>query len=170
MFSETQLSLGHTAIETARAADLMIATAESCTGGLIGALLTEVPGSSAVFDRGVVTYSNDAKRDLLGVSSEDLERFGAVSEEVARAMALGAAKNSSASYTISVTGIAGPGGGTDQKPVGTVHIAIGASIGIFPKVLEHRRYDFGDIGRTQIRAATVERSLEMLIRVMHSVL
>lgn len=101
---------------------LMLATAESCTGGLIAAALTEVAGSSAVVDRGFVTYTNEAKADMLGVDSALIDRVGAVSEEVAIAMAEGALKNSRAQVAVSCTGIAGPGGGSDEKPVGTVHI------------------------------------------------
>jgi len=103
---------------------VMLATAESCTGGLITALLTEIPGSSAVVDRGFVTYSNEAKVKMLGVPATLIRRHGAVSQEVAKAMALGALKNSDADISISVTGIAGPGGGTPEKPVGLVYMAV----------------------------------------------
>ncbi len=101
----------------------MLALAESCTGGLVSAAITEIPGSSGWFDRGFVTYSNAAKVQMLGVSAETLERFGAVSEETAKEMALGALKNSQAQIACSITGIAGPDGGTSQKPVGTVCFA-----------------------------------------------
>lgn len=101
----------------------MLALAESCTGGLVSATITEIPGSSGWFDRGFVTYSNIAKTEMLGVLPETLEKFGAVSEETAREMALGALKNSQAQIACSITGIAGPDGGTPQKPVGTVCFA-----------------------------------------------
>lgn len=103
---------------------LMLATAESCTGGLIAGLLTAVPGSSAVLDRGFVTYSNQAKIDLLGVEGELIALHGAVSEDVARAMALGALVHSDADIAVAVTGIAGPDGGSEEKPVGLVHLAV----------------------------------------------
>ena len=106
-----------------KARDLMLVLAESCTGGLASAAITEIPGSSAWFDRGFVTYSNAAKIEMLGVSAETLEKFGAVSEETAREMALGAIKHSKAQVAISITGIAGPSGGTPEKPVGTVCFA-----------------------------------------------
>jgi nicotinamide-nucleotide amidase len=137
---------------------LRIATAESCTGGLIAATLTEIPGSSDVLDRGFVTYSNDAKQTMLGVSPDTLSRFGAVSRETAEAMALGALANSPAELAVSVTGIAGPGGATPSKPVGLVHFAAaargGASI--------HRERQYGDIGRSQVREASVAEALTML--------
>jgi nicotinamide-nucleotide amidase len=139
---------------------LKIATAESCTGGLIAAVLTEIAGSSAVIDRGFVTYSNEAKTELLGVPAELLnpEGPGAVSEETARAMAEGALKRSSAHLVVAVTGIAGPAGGSLHKPVGLVHFAAvkrGAEI-------HHVEQRFGDIGRSGIRLATVREALEML--------
>ncbi|MCR9255967.1 MAG: CinA family protein [Alphaproteobacteria bacterium] len=102
--------------------NLMLTTAESCTGGLIAAAMTEVPGSSAVIDRGFVTYTNEAKTEMLGVDADLIKRVGAVSEEVAKAMAEGALARSNADVAVSVTGIAGPGGGSEEKPVGTVHI------------------------------------------------
>lgn len=139
---------------------LKIATAESCTGGLIAGALTEIAGSSAVVDRGFVTYSNDAKTELLGVPAELLapQGPGAVSEEVARAMAEGALKRSEAHLVIAVTGIAGPAGGSPHKPVGLVHFAAvkrGSEV-------HHVEQRFGDIGRSGIRLATVREALEML--------
>ncbi|MGQ7791756.1 CinA family protein [Faunimonas sp. B44] len=139
---------------------LRIATAESCTGGLIAAALTEVPGSSAVFDRGFVTYSNAAKTDLLGIAAALIEAEGAVSEKVARAMAEGALARSAADIAVAVTGVAGPGGGTAAKPVGLVHIAAamrGAGV-------EHLECRFGDRGRQAVRFATVETALTLLRR------
>ena len=141
-----------------RAGGLRVATAESCTGGLIAACLTEIAGSSDVVDRGFVTYSNEAKRDLLGVPDELLMRVGAVSEEVARAMATGALARSDAALAVAVTGIAGPGGGTATKPVGLVHHAC-AGPGV---TVTHRRVVYeGDRGA--VRLATVATALDMMI-------
>ena len=133
----------------ARAQKLRIATAESCTGGLIAGLLTEIPGSSDVFERGFVTYSNRAKQDMLGVPGDLIGDHGAVSEAVARVMAEGAVENSSAHMAVAVTGIAGPGGGTAVKPVGLVHIA--AARGQRDPASRMR---FGDIGRGEVRSRT----------------
>lgn len=141
-----------------RAKGLRLATAESCTGGLIAGLFTEIAGSSDVFERGFVTYSNDAKHELLGVPKNLLEMHGAVSEEVAQAMALGAAKHSRADIVIAVTGIAGPGGATETKPIGLVHIAIARKDG----AVVHRIFEFGDIGRTEVRLATLDAALNLL--------
>jgi len=145
-------------LESSRVQNLRIATAESCTGGLIAALLTEIPGSSDVFGRGFVTYSDKAKQDMLGVPAALLRQHGAVSEAVARAMAQGAVRNSTAQLSIAVTGIAGPGGGSEEKPVGLVHIA--AARAGAPTL--HRECRFGDIGRGEIRLKSVETALEML--------
>jgi nicotinamide-nucleotide amidase len=130
----------------------MIATAESCTGGLVGGLLTEIAGSSAVVDRGFITYSNEAKQDLLGVPADLLAAHGAVSAQVAIAMAEGALQRSRATVTVAITGIAGPGGGTADKPVGLVHFA-SAQRGL-PTLPLMRR--FGDLGREAVRHAAVE--------------
>ncbi len=138
---------------------LMVATAESCTGGLVGAAITEIPGASAIFDRGFITYSNAAKHDLLGVSEEFLKEYGAVSAPVARAMALGALRHSRADLAVSITGVAGPGGGTAEKPVGLVHFAVAREAGD-TEAVERR---FAPVGRAQIRAASVVQALEMLI-------
>ena len=141
-----------------RAKGLRVATAESCTGGLIAACLTEIAGSSDVVDRGFVTYANEAKRDVLGVPDELLMRVGAVSEEVARAMAEGALARSDATLAVAVTGIAGPGGGSAAKPVGLVHHACAGPGG----ALLHRRVVYvGDRGA--VRLATVATALDMLI-------
>ena len=141
-----------------RAEGLRVATAESCTGGLIAACLTEIAGSSDVVDRGFVTYANEAKRDLLGVPDEVLMRVGAVSEEVARAMATGALARSDADLAVAVTGIAGPGGGTAAKPVGLVHHACAGPSG----AVLHRRVVYpGDRGA--VRLATVVTALDMMI-------
>jgi len=140
-----------------RAAGLRIVTAESCTGGLIAALLTEIPGSSDVVDRGMVVYSNEAKAEQLGVPPALIEGHGAVSEAVARAMAEGALRHANAALSIAVTGVAGPGGGTAQKPVGLVHFASARRAG----ATEHERHVFpGD--RAAIRMASVGVALALL--------
>ncbi len=137
----------------------MIATAESCTGGLIAGSLTEISGSSAVVDRGFVTYTNQAKVDLIGVSESTLQTFGAVSRETALQMAHGALMRSNAQVAVAVTGIAGPGGGSDEKPVGLVHLALKTRSGH----IDHREMRYGEIGRDQVRLATVRTALEMLL-------
>jgi nicotinamide-nucleotide amidase len=137
---------------------LMVSTAESCTGGLIAGALTEISGSSAVVDRGFVTYTNEAKMDLLGVKSTTLAAFGAVSEQTALQMVQGALFRSRANLAVAVTGIAGPGGGSAEKPVGLVHLAARGREG----VILHREMHYGDIGRTEIRLATVRTAFEML--------
>lgn len=145
-------------IHALKARGLMIATAESCTGGLIAALLTEIAGSSSAVDRGFVTYSNEAKHESIGVPQELIETHGAVSEPVARAMAEGALAHSRADIAVSVTGIAGPGGGTAAKPVGLVHAGL-ARRGM---ATMHRRLEFGDIGRSNVRLATVAAVLGLV--------
>jgi len=141
-----------------RSKGLKLATAESCTGGLIAAVLTDVPGSSDVFERGFVTYSNAAKSELIDVNPELIRVYGAVSEPVARAMAEGALAQSSADVTVAVTGVAGPGGGSVEKAVGLVHIATARR----GQPAQHRRCEFGDIGRSGIREATVDVAFEMV--------
>ncbi|QFY60041.1 CinA family protein [Rhizobium grahamii] len=140
------------------ASGLMVSTAESCTGGLIAGVLTEISGSSAVVDRGFVTYTNTAKMEMLGVQEETLIRFGAVSEETARQMVHGALFRSRAAIAVAVTGIAGPGGGSAQKPVGLVHLAAKSRTG----GLLHRKMLYGDIGRAEVRLATVRTALSMI--------
>ena len=162
MFPSPFLRLAELVIADARAQKLRIATAESCTGGLIGALLTEIPGSSDVFDRGFIVYSNRAKQDLLGVPGDMLADMGAVSEAVARTMAEGAVANSNAHMAVAVTGVAGPGGGTRMKPVGTVHIAAARE----NRSILHVRENFGDIGRSEVRMKTVEAALSLLHRLI----
>lgn len=143
------------------AAGLMVSTAESCTGGLIAGALTEISGSSAVVDRGFVTYTNVAKMQMLGVQEETLARFGAVSEETARQMVHGALFRSRAELAVAVTGIAGPGGGSPEKPVGLVHLAAKSRSG----KLIHRKMLYGDIGRMEIRLATIRAALQALIEI-----
>jgi nicotinamide-nucleotide amidase len=140
-----------------RGQGLTLVTAESCTGGLVAGLVTEIPGASAVLERGYVTYSNRAKEDNLDVAPALLEKFGAVSAEAAQAMARGALAHSGAAIVLAVTGIAGPDGGTAQKPVGLVYFACGRAGTI--TVLEKR---FGNIGRTEVRLAAVETALDLL--------
>ena len=134
-----------------------LATAESCTGGLLAGLLTEIAGSSAVFERGFVTYSNSAKSELIGVPDALLERHGAVSDEVARAMAEGALARAPVDVAVSVTGIAGPDGGSPEKPVGLVFVAA-APRGLPTLARECR---FGSIGRTEIRLASVREAIAL---------
>lgn len=162
MFSPPLLSLAEIVLADAREKRLRIATAESCTGGLIAALLTEIPGSSDVLDRGFVVYSNRAKSDLLDVPSGLIADQGAVSEAVARAMAEGAIENSNAHMAVAVTGVAGPGGGTKLKPIGLVHIAAARQ----GRSILHEAHRFGDIGRTEIRLKSVEAALLLLERLL----
>lgn len=135
-----------------------IATAESCTGGLLAAMLTEIPGSSAVVERGFVTYSNEAKAELLGIPMGLIATHGAVSEPVARAMAEGALRGSRAEVAVSITGIAGPGGATPTKPVGLVHFGL-AGAGASVRHLERR---YGDLGRAPVRQRAVADALGLL--------
>jgi nicotinamide-nucleotide amidase len=145
-------------LDVCRARGLHVATAESCTGGLVAGALTEIAGSSDVVERGFVVYSNAAKESMLGVPAATLKRYGAVSEETAVAMAAGALKNSLADLTVSITGIAGPGGGSKQKPVGLVHFAAASRDG---RSL-HRRRLFGKIGRRRVRERSVMQALELM--------
>jgi len=145
-------------LAAARTKGLRIATAESCTGGLVAGALTEIAGSSDVFERGFVTYSNDSKTAVLGVPAAMVAAQGAVSEVVARAMAQGAARVSGTPVTVAVTGVAGPGGGSAAKPVGLVHFAV-----VGPDGESHVERRFGDIGRSKIREDSVRQALRMLI-------
>jgi nicotinamide-nucleotide amidase len=141
-----------------RRCGLRIATAESCTGGLVAGVLTDIAGSSDVVDCGFVTYSNEAKQTMLGVPAATLAHHGAVSEKTAEAMAQGALKNSRADIAVAITGIAGPGGGTKQKPVGLVYFAAAHRDG---RTLARKRL-FGKIGRRRVRLRSVAEALEML--------
>ena len=134
-----------------------VCTAESCTGGLIAKTFTDLAGSSEWFERGFVTYSNAAKNDMLAVPASLIEDYGAVSEAVATAMASGALRHSKADYSIAVTGVAGPGGGSDDKPVGTVWIAVASA-----EQMVARRYQF-DGDRQAVRVATMQTALELLL-------
>jgi nicotinamide-nucleotide amidase len=158
MFSEALLDRAARLLARCRAEKRTLATAESCTGGLVIGLLTEIAGSSDVVDRGFVTYSNGAKRELLGVSDALLETHGAVSEAVARAMAEGALARAGVDLAVAITGVAGPGGGTAAKPVGLVHFAAAAR----GRSTLHERRNFGDIGRHQVRMQSVEVALALL--------
>ena len=140
-------------IDACREAGLTIATAESCTGGLVAGCLTEVPGSSDVLERGFVTYSNDAKTEQLGVPAPMISRHGAVSEEVAKAMAIGALARSRALLTISITRVAGPGGGTASKPVGLVHFASAMTGGVTMTERHELEGNRSDIRREAVRTA-----------------
>lgn len=140
---------------------LKVATAESCTGGLIAGALTEISGSSAVVDRGFVTYSNDAKIQMLGVDPATPAAHGAVSRQTAIEMARGAVARSEADFAVAVTGIAGPGGGSMEKPVGLVHLSATGRNG----AALHREMRYGDIGRDAVRLATIRTALEMLTEV-----
>lgn len=162
MFSEEIIDLATGILEQCRGKKLKITTAESCTGGLIISALTEIAGSSDVVDRGFVTYTNRAKMEALGVSVDVLKIDGAVSPETAIAMVDGAIKNSSANIAVSVTGIAGPGGGTNQKPVGLVHMATQKRGGD----AVHEQHNFGDIGRNQVRESTIVAALKLLKKVI----
>ncbi|MBE7219105.1 MAG: nicotinamide-nucleotide amidohydrolase family protein [Caulobacteraceae bacterium] len=160
MFPEPLLDLAGDVLDAARARRWRIATAESCTGGLVAAALTEIPGSSAVVDRGFVTYSNQAKQTLLGVPAHMIADRGAVSEPVARRMAEGALAAASAELAVAVTGVAGPGGGTAQKPVGLVHFATAVQGGLPRNHME----TLGDLGRAEIRLAATEVALRLLLQ------
>ncbi len=158
MLNSEIISQAESILTLARNQNFRLVTAESCTGGLIAGALTAVAGSSDVVDRGFVTYSNEAKAEMLGVPTEMLAEHGAVSEPVARAMAYGALVNSLADVSVAVTGIAGPGGGSDEKPVGLVHLAVAKRLN---SVVRTRREVFpGD--RTDVRHATVMTAFAMM--------
>ena len=155
---EALSALAADVLQAARARGDLIATAESCTGGLVSAALTAVPGSSDVFDRGFVTYSNAAKQEMLNVRSDSLERFGAVSEQVAREMADGALARSHADLVVAVTGIAGPGG-SEHKPEGRVCFGLARR----GHITVSKTVDFGALGRAAVRQSTVNHALKLLI-------
>jgi nicotinamide-nucleotide amidase len=160
-FPETSLELARRVLGTCERRGWHLTTAESCTGGLIIACLTEIPGSSSVVERGYVTYDNRAKAEMLGVPAALFERVGAVSEEVARAMAEGARARASVDLAIAVTGIAGPGGATPTKPVGLVHLAVARN---GAPTLHAREVFPGD--RAAIRLASVDAALELAVRAL----
>ncbi|MBY8975753.1 CinA family protein [Rhodobacteraceae bacterium NNCM2] len=152
-------SLAAEVLEACKAAGLMLATVESCTGGMVSAALTDIPGSSAVVERGFVTYSNQAKNELVDVPEEMLASHGAVSEPVARAMAEGALEHAPVGIAVAITGIAGPGGGTAAKPEGLVHFACARP----GRETCHARIEFGPLGRAEVRRRSVIQALEMLL-------
>lgn len=158
MFEPQDMQLAAELLDRCRQRRIRLATAESCTGGLIGGLLTAIPGSSDVVDRGYVTYSNDAKTEVLGVSADLLRREGAVTESVARAMAEGALARSRAQLVVAVTGIAGPGGGSAARPVGLVHMAAASSGETIAEVHSFS----GD--RDAVRLATIRAACRLLLR------
>lgn len=157
MFPPEHLDAARDLLDACRAHGLKLVTAESCTGGLVAGLLTSVAGSSDVVERGFVTYSNEAKQQNLGVPAELIERVGAVSEEVARAMAEGGVAHSAADVGCGITGVAGPGGGTAEKPVGLVHIAAASRDG---RVVHERNVFDGD--RQAVRLKSVARAVELM--------
>jgi nicotinamide-nucleotide amidase len=165
MIDAQLLSAAKHLLDLCRRRGLRIATAESCTGGLVAGVLTEIAGASDVVERGFVVYSNAAKESMLGVPASTLKRYGAVSAETAIAMAAGALKNSEADISVSITGIAGPGGGTKQKPVGLVHFAAAGRGG--QRVA--RRRLFGKIGRRRVRERSVAEALQLLEQVAEPV-
>ncbi len=158
LFPTDLLQAARLLLDDAQARGIKIATAESCTGGLVAALLTEIAGSSATVDRAFVVYSNQAKQEMLGVPGDMIADFGAVSEPVARALAEGALHQSRANLTVAITGIAGPGGATPMKPVGLVHFASARE----NRAIRHEEHRFGDIGRDQVRLEAVRVALRML--------
>lgn len=151
------MSLARDVLNAAKAQSVRIATAESCTGGLVFAALTDIAGSSAVMERGFITYTNDAKVEMLGVSPSTLEAVGAVSEEVASEMAIGALKHSNADFAVSITGIAGPGG-SEFKPEGRVCFSVKSKTKALTETVE-----FGALGRKNVRLAAQNHALSMLL-------
>ncbi len=164
MFPDPLIAEARGLLDELRRCGLKIATAESCTGGLIAGLLTEIPGSSDVVERGFVTYSNDAKMESIGVPGHLISTLGAVSKEVAIAMAEGALVNSMADVAVAVTGVAGPGGGTALKPVGLVHIAAARLGG----ATMHQECRFGTLSRSEIRLRTIGAALDLVRRAVQN--
>jgi nicotinamide-nucleotide amidase len=158
MIDDTIKDAAARVLDACRTRGLKVATAESCTGGLVAGALTEIPGSSDVLDRGLVSYSNAAKQEMLGVAAAILDQHGAVSRETAEAMAEGALAVSNADLAVAITGIAGPGGGSAAKPVGLVHFAAAARDG---RRL-HREKRYGNVGRSAVRREAVAEALAML--------
>jgi nicotinamide-nucleotide amidase len=159
MFDKHILALAQEVVTLCTEKNVMVATAESCTGGLVAGAITEISGSSQVLERGFVTYSDQAKTEMLGVMSITLKQYGAVSKDTSLEMAHGALARSEAGISVSITGIAGPNGGSTGKPVGLVHFG-GRH---YKGAMIHREMNFGDIGRDEVRMASVEVALEMII-------
>jgi nicotinamide-nucleotide amidase len=158
MIDAEMRALAERVLEACRARKWLVATAESCTGGLVAASLAGIAGASDVLERGFVTYTNAAKHEMLGVPADVLERHGAVSEQSARAMAEGALRNSRAAVTVAVTGSAGPGGGSAEKPVGLVHFAAARAGG----AVRHRERRFGDVGRLEVQRLAVLEAFDLV--------
>lgn len=161
MIDQSILVLAEEVLRTCRGAGLKLATAESCTGGLIAGCLTEIAGSSDVVERGFVTYSNTAKAEMLGVPAGMIAEHGAVSEPIARAMVEGALAHSPADIAVAVTGVAGPGA-SEAKPAGRVHLAVARR----GQPVEHLRRDYGAIGRNAVRQATIRDALTLVLQVI----
>lgn len=161
MFDDDILNLAAQLLDRCRNTGIMLTTAESCTGGLIAGALTAIPGSSDIVDRGFITYSNEAKAEMLGIDPGLIGKEGAVSKAVALAMAQGALMHSRASLSLAVTGIAGPGGGSAEKPVGLVHIAAAVPSGV-----EHRECRFADHGRASIRRDSILTALGLGLEIL----
>jgi nicotinamide-nucleotide amidase len=163
---ERLISEAEAVLDFCREHGFTVATAESCTGGLVAAYLTHIAGASEIVERGFVTYSNESKIELLGVDARIIADHGSVSRQAALAMAAGALWRSKASVSVAVTGIAGPGGGSDEKPVGLVHFAIAKRVSVSQEQLDfralHHEENFGDIGRAEVREASVATALRML--------
>jgi nicotinamide-nucleotide amidase len=158
MIDPEMRALAERVLAACRARKWTVATAESCTGGLVTGALTEIAGSSDVVDRGFVTYSNSAKMAMVGVPETTLAAYGAVSRQTAEAMAQGALARAGVELTVAITGVAGPGGGSEEKPVGLVHFAAASS-----ERLIHREKRYGDVGRSEVRRLSVIEALSMLL-------
>lgn len=163
MAAKEKPSVGKQIIDILSERKQTIVTAESCTGGMIAAALTDIPGASAALYGGYVTYANSAKSKMIQVQPRLIRDYGAVSNQVARAMADGARNTARVDYAVAVTGIAGPDGGTEKKPVGLVYIAVSSELATV--VIEHK---FGDLGRDGIRKATVDAALDLVLQVLTS--
>jgi nicotinamide-nucleotide amidase len=161
--ADPQLNTGREVLDILARDGKTIVTAESCTGGMIAAALTDIPGASQSFYGGYVVYANEAKARLIGVQPRLIRDYGAVSNQVARAMADGARNTAHADFAVAVTGIAGPDGGSEKKPVGLVYVAVSSELGTV--VIEHK---FGDLGRDAIRRASVQAALDLVLQVLTS--
>ncbi len=163
MATKAKPSTGKQIIDILAERNQTIVTAESCTGGMVAAALTDIPGASAALYGGYITYANTAKSKMIHVQSRLIRDYGAVSNQVARAMADGARNTANVDFAVAVTGIAGPDGGSEKKPVGLVYVAVSSELATV--VIEHR---FGDLGRDGIRKATVEAALDLVLQVLTS--